>query len=148
MSSRNEGAMTAIENKTIVQHIFDELAVGNSAPLLESLACDVRFVVMGSSRWSKSYDGKEAVLADLFAPLTARIEGPIRIAAIRIIADGDLVVVEARGDNTTRAGKPYNNAYCNILRLEGGKLREWTEYCDTALVDDVLGDPAEMLTAR
>ena len=140
--------MTAIENKTIVRHIFDELAVGNSAPLLESLACDVRFVVMGSSRWSKSYDGRAEVLADLFAPLTARIEGPIRIAAIRIIADGDVVVVEARGDNTTRAGKPYNNAYCNILRLEGGKLREWTEYCDTALVDDVLGDPAEMLTAR
>jgi ketosteroid isomerase-like protein len=140
--------MTAIENKTIVRHIFDELAVGNSAPLLESLADDFRFVVMGSSRWSKSYDGRAAVLADLFAPLTARIEGPIRIAAIRIIADGDFVVVEARGDNTTRAGKPYNNAYCNILRLEGGKLREWTEYCDTALVDEVLGDPAEMPTAR
>jgi uncharacterized protein len=62
------------------------------------------------------------VLAELFAPLRVRIEGPIKTAAIRIIAEGDLVVVEARGHNTTRAGQAHNNTYCNILRLEGGKL--------------------------
>jgi ketosteroid isomerase-like protein len=43
-----------IENKTIMQRIFAELATGNSAPLLESFADDFRFVVMGSSRWSRT----------------------------------------------------------------------------------------------
>ncbi len=57
-----------------------------------------------------------------------------------------MVVVECRGRNTTRQGKTYNNVYCNVLRLEGGKLKEWTEYADSALVDAVLPDPREALT--
>ena len=140
--------MTASKNKTIVQQIFDELANGNSTPLLESLSDDFRFVVMGTSRWSRSYDGKAIVLAELFAPLRDRIQGRIRTVPVRLIAEGDLVVVEARGRNVTQDGKTYNNTYCNVLRLESGKIREWTEYCDTALVDAVLGDPQEPATPR
>ena len=140
--------MTASENKTIVQQIFDELANGNSTPLLESLSDDFRFVVMGTSKWSRSYDGKAIVLAELFAPLRDRIQGRIRTVSVRLIAEGDLVVVEARGRNVTQDGKTYNNTYCNVLRLESGKIREWTEYCDTALVDAVLGDPQEPATPR
>ena len=66
--------MSASENRKIVQHIFDEMAKGNSAPLLQSLADDFRFVVTGSSKWARSYDGKAVVLAELFAPLRAAID--------------------------------------------------------------------------
>jgi len=137
--------MGASGNKKIVQHIFDEMANGNSAPLLESLADDFRFVVMGSSKWSRSYDGKAAVLAELFVPLRANMVGAITTIPVRLVAEGDYVVVEARGRNTTRQGKAYDNTYCNVLRLEGGKLKEWTEYCDTALVDAVLDDPRKAM---
>jgi hypothetical protein len=54
-------------------------------------------------------------------------------------------LVETRGRNTTRQGKAYDNTYCNVLRLEGGTFKEWTEYCDTTLVDAVLGDPREAM---
>jgi ketosteroid isomerase-like protein len=135
-------AMGSAGNKKIVEHIFNELGNGNSAPLLESLAEDFHFVVTGSSKWARSYDGKAAVLGELFAPLRAKIEGPIRNVPVRFIAEGDYVVVEARGRNTTKQGKAYNNTYCNVLRLEGAKLKEWTEYADSALVNEVLGDPA------
>jgi ketosteroid isomerase-like protein len=135
--------MTAAGNKAIVRKIFDELANGNSAPLLESLTDDFRFVITGTSKWSRSYEGKAVVLAELFAPLRDRIDGRIRTVPVRLIAEGDLVVVEARGRNVTRDGRSYNNTYCNVLRLEGGKVAEWTEYCDTALIDTVLGDPPE-----
>jgi uncharacterized protein len=138
--------MSKSENKKIVRHVFDEMANGNSAPLLESLADDFRFVVTGSSNWARSYDGKAVVLAELFAPLRAAIEGNITTIPVRLIAEGDYVVVEARGRNTTKQGKPYNNVYCHVLRLEGGKLKEWTEYADSALVNAVLGDPREMLS--
>jgi uncharacterized protein len=139
--------MTMSSNKEIVAHIYAEFANGNTAPLLESLADDFRFVVMGSSKWSRSYDGKAVVLAELFAPLRAALEGTIRNQAVRLIAEGDLVVAEVRGTNTTKEGKAYNNTYCNVLRLEGGKLKELIEYCDTALVDAVLGDPRDMRPA-
>ena len=139
--------MNAAENKKIVEHIFNELGNGNSAPLLASLADDFRFVVTGTSKWARSYDGKATVLAELFAPLRTKIEGPIRSVPVRFIAEGDFVVVEARGRNTTKEGKAYNNVYCNVLRVEGGKLKEWTEYADSALVNAVLGDPAEAMAA-
>jgi uncharacterized protein len=66
---------------------------------------------------------------------------------VRLTAEGDTVVVEARGHNTTKEGKAYNNVYCNVLQLEHGRLKEWIEYCDTALVDAVLGDPADAVAA-
>ena len=134
--------MNAIENKQIVQSIFDELAQGNSRPLVESMTDDFQWTVTGSNRWSGTYKGKQAVLNDLLGQLRARIEGRIKTIAHRFIAEGDFVVVEAHGDNTTRDGRPYNNSYCFVIELAGGKLRAITEYMDTELVSSVLGGQA------
>ena len=64
------------------------------------------------------------------------------VTADRFIAEGDFVVVEARGRSTTKQGKPYNNSYCWIYRFTNGEVTALTEYLDTALVAEVLGDPA------
>jgi uncharacterized protein len=40
------------------------------------------------------------------------------------IADGDHVVVEARGENLTKAGARYDNDYCLVFRLENGNIKE------------------------
>jgi hypothetical protein len=85
------------------------------------------------------------VLAELYAPPKAKLEQKIINAPVRIIAEGDYVVVKSRGRNMTKEGNAYNNSYCNVLRLEGGRLKEWTEYADSALVNAVLGDPRETL---
>jgi ketosteroid isomerase-like protein len=61
--------------------------------------------------------------------------------AHRFIAEGDHVVVEARGANTTKAGLPYCNTYCFVVRIADGKLAALTEYMDSELVTAVLGDP-------
>jgi ketosteroid isomerase-like protein len=140
--SEQEAMMSAFENKQIVQSIFDELAQGNSRPLVESMADDFCWTVTGSNRWSGKYEGKQKVLNELLGQLRARIDGRIKTIGHRFIAEGDYVVVEARGNNVTKAGLPYNNAYCFVVRLTDGKLREITEYMDTALVTSVLGDPA------
>ena len=55
------------------------------------------------------------------------------------MADEDHVVVEARGDNMTKSGVPYCNDYCMVYRLRDGKIVEIREYCDSALVEAVLG---------
>jgi ketosteroid isomerase-like protein len=137
-----EAIMSAVENKQIVQGIFAELAQGNSRPLVESMAEDFCWTVTGNNQWSGTYKGKEAVLNQLLGQLRARIEGRIKTIAHRFIAEDDYVVVEARGNNTTKDGRPYNNAYCFVIRLSEGKLREITEYMDTELVSAVLGTSA------
>ncbi|MGJ4951297.1 nuclear transport factor 2 family protein [Bradyrhizobium sp. HKCCYLS20291] len=136
----SDAGMTSEQNKQIVQHVFDELAKSNPQPLLAHLSDSFRFVIMGSGSWSRSYDGKETVLVELFAPLRARL-GRITTIPLRLIAEGDRVVVQARGRNTTADGRAYDNSYCNVLRLEDGLITEWIEYCDTLLIENVLGPP-------
>lgn len=88
------------------------------------------------------------MLRDLLAPLRARLVERSRTSAHRFIAEGDTAVVEARGDNFTRAGKRYDNEYCFVFRLSGGMIREVKEHSDTALIDAVLGDPREAMAAE
>ncbi|MGH7816095.1 MAG: nuclear transport factor 2 family protein [Candidatus Binatia bacterium] len=134
--------MGAAGNKQLMQQIFAELSKGNSKPFVESMDDGFRWTITGNTKWSKTYDGKRAVLTELFGALRARIAGNITTTAQRFIAEDDLVVVEARGSNTTTAGKPYNNTYCFIFRIAEGKLQEVTEYLDTELVTAALGDPS------
>ena len=134
--------MTTAENKQLMQRVFAGLAEGNSRPLVEAMADDFSWTVIGRNPWSRTYKGKQAVLKELLAPLSARIEGRIKTVPHRFIAEDDFVVIEARGNNTTKSGKPYNNTYCFVVRLAEGKMRELTEYMDTELVTEALGDLA------
>ena len=127
------------ENKQLMKGIFAELSQGNSQPFLDALGDDVRWTISGSSKWSRTFEGKQAVLTQLMAPLFALFADRYKAVASRIIADADYVVVEAKGSVTTKTGKPYNNSYCWIFRIEGGKVREITEYLDTELVTAALG---------
>jgi ketosteroid isomerase-like protein len=129
------------ENKQLLQHVFAELAAGNAQPFTDILSDQVQWTITGTTAWSRTFVGKAAVLAELLTPLRARIAGRIQVTADRFIAEGDFVVVEAHGRSTTRQGKPYNNSYCWIYRFTNGEVTALTEYLDTALVADALGDP-------
>jgi ketosteroid isomerase-like protein len=134
--------VAAAENKQMMQRVFAELADGNGQPFLDALADDARWTVIGSSPWSRAYEGKRAIADELMRPLFRQFADQYRARAIRIVAEDDIVVVEARGEVMTRAGKPYNQTYCYVFQLAGGEVRELTEYLDTALVNEVLEVPA------
>jgi uncharacterized protein len=131
--------MGAAENKQLLQHIFAEMSNGNPNPFLEGMADDIRWTVIGTTKFSRTFVGKQAVLNELLGSVISEIDGQIRVTADRFIADGDLVVVEARGHSTTRTGKEYNNTYCWIYRIADGKVQEVTEYLDTELVTETFG---------
>ncbi|MCP1174390.1 nuclear transport factor 2 family protein [Ralstonia chuxiongensis] len=137
--------MNALENKQILQAAFAELAVSNAKPFVDLMADDFCWVCTGTTQWSRRYAGKQTVLGELFAPLRAKL-GRITTVANRFTADGDTVVVEAQGRNTTRDGVAYNNQYCFVIHMQEGKMRELIEYFDTDLVNRVLGDPAAVST--
>ena len=134
--------MSAADNKRLMHHIFAELANGNAQPFVDSMADDFSWTISGTTKWSKKYAGKQAVIGELLAGLQVALNPPIRLIAERFFADDDHVVVEAYGINTTKTGKPYNNRYCFVFRLANGKLQELTEYLDTELVSAAFGDLA------
>ncbi|RVX44689.1 hypothetical protein EDD27_7434 [Nonomuraea polychroma] len=133
--------MTVEDHKQLLWHVFTETARGNGRPFVDALADDVRWTIIGSTAWSRIYQGKRAVLDELLAPLAAQLTGPNTVSAERIIAEGDLVVVEGRNHSTTRSGRRYPNRYCWIMRMRDGKIAEITEYTDTQLINDVLVPP-------
>ena len=135
--------MGTAENRDLIERIFAALEIGDGRLLFESMADDFRWIIPGTTKWSRTHAGKDAVANELMRPLRRKIDGAIKTRADRIIADGDVVVVEARGDNVTKAGEPYCNTYCFVFRLKEGKLKEVTEYQDTELATRVLGDPGE-----
>lgn len=134
--------MSTIENKRFIQGIHAELAKGNGKPFVDSLAEDFSWIMKGRTAWSRTYKGKQVVQDELLKPLYAQFEGRYLNTAERFIAEDDFVVVQCEGKVSTRRGMPYDNQYCFIYRLAGGKVVELTEYLDTALVDATLEAPA------
>ena len=130
--------MGAAENKKLMEEVYAALAKGSGEPFVDALADDVRWTIIGTTDWSGTWEGKRAVRERLLDPLFAQFGTQYRNRAIRVIAEGDCVVIECRGDVTTKDGRPYNNSYCNVFRLEAGKVRELTEYCDTELIAEAL----------
>ncbi|HET7203400.1 MAG TPA: nuclear transport factor 2 family protein [Steroidobacteraceae bacterium] len=133
--------MTHQDNKAILAAIFTETARGNGRPFVEALADDVCWTIIGSTPWSRTYVGKPAVINELLRPLGRQLGGASIIKAIHFVAEGDDVVVQATGHNTTVSGKRYENSYCWVIRMRDGKMSELTEYVDTQLIASALEDP-------
>jgi uncharacterized protein len=122
----------------VLQAVFAGLAQGDPKPFVESLADDFCWTLTGTTEWSGTYRGKQAVREQLMRPLFENFATQYTNTAQRFIAEGDWVVVECRGNVTTRRGEPYNNQYCWVCRVEDGKLKEVIEYMDTELVTKAL----------
>jgi ketosteroid isomerase-like protein len=131
--------MGAAENKKLVETLFAELSRGNVAGFLDGLADDVEITIIGSTRFSSTYRGKQDWMNRLLTPLAAELDGGIEVKPQRMIAEGETVVVQSRGRSTTKTGKPYNNTYCQVITVVGGKVKTFIEYLDTELVTQAFG---------
>jgi ketosteroid isomerase-like protein len=131
--------MSAAENKKLMEGIFAKVAAGDRELFVDSLADDVTMTVTGQYSWSQTFRGKPALLGGLYGHLRTLLVEPRRTVPLRFIADGDFVVVEAKGDMLTKTGVRYDNDYCLIYRLADGKIVEIREYQDSTLCERVLG---------
>ena len=113
--------MSAADNKKLMENIFARIREGDRSLFFASLADDVTMTVTGQYSWSQTFRGNEAVVRDLYGYVRSLLEEGGRTLPFRFIADGDWVVVEARGDMMTKAGERYDNHYCLIYRIEDGK---------------------------
>lgn len=126
-------------NRSLIIKAFEGLRNGDPSHFTPLFAEDIEWQVMGSSAWSKHAKGLANVERDLVGPLFARFAGPYLNIPELILADGDHVVVLAKGDAETVEGKRYDNDYCFVFRMKDGKIVEVREYMDTILADAALG---------
>ena len=131
--------MSAADNKKLVQQVYTDSANRSGTTFVDNLADDATWIVTGQYSWSHEFRGREAILDGLMGHFRSLFTVRPRTVAFNFIADGDFVAVEARGDNVTRDGLRYDNQYCMVFRIENGKIKQIKEYCDSTLVERVLG---------
>lgn len=122
------------DGKKLVMDVMAALADGDDRPFLDAMHHDMKWTWMGSGGLSRTFDGKESVLHELWKSVKTDIAQPFRVTATLILTEGDHVVVEGVGNNKTPNGKEYNNRYCWVMKISGGKIVELKEYMDTDLV--------------
>ena len=130
--------MGLTENKQLIRAFYDAANRGAMDECLGYLADDVIWTNVGSTRYSGSFRGKSALIADLLQPVFGQLKAGIASTVDNVIAEGDYVAVQSRGTAETTDGRPYNNTYCHVFRVAGGRIADVTEYLDTQLTASTL----------
>jgi ketosteroid isomerase-like protein len=121
--------MSIEENVDLVKRLL-----ASGLDVMEFLADDAVWVIPGFG----TYRGKEEIFSKLLAPTEALMESMGSSVITNLVCQGDQVVVESYAqDRMTKSGKPYNNTYCQVIRIEDGLVMHITEYADTALAKKV-----------
>jgi ketosteroid isomerase-like protein len=131
--------MGIAENKQVVLDFYDAGARGDMDACFALLADDVTWTNIGSTKFSGVYAGKQALAENLLGPLFGQLKAGISSQIERLTAEGDFVVAQTSGAAETTDGTPYNNTYCQVIRICDGQIAEVKEYMDTALIDSVFG---------
>jgi uncharacterized protein len=132
-------AMSANANKETVRRIYAALESGDLNAFGAAVHPDYVWRLTGYSSWSRRLEGQDAIRTRLLKPLFALFATQYRASAVNLVAEGDFVVAEVRGDVLTKRGERYDNEYCIVFRFRGNKIAEIVEYCDTDLIERVLG---------
>ncbi len=130
--------MGAEENRRAVETMFAELSRGNAQPLLDTLAEDVVFTLVGSTRFSGVCRGRDEFVRRVLEPLGAALDGGIVVQVKVAIADGDRVATLSKGSARAKDGRSYDNDYAHFFRFANGRIVEAVEVFDTQLTADRL----------
>jgi uncharacterized protein len=99
-----EVIMDETSNRERAEEAFRDWRDGTGS-ITDLLADDVRWTIVGRSRVSKTFDGKEQFVREMLQPFGARFSEPFRPVAVRgVYADGDTVVVLWDGEGTRLDG--------------------------------------------
>ena len=129
--------MGTAENKEIVRKMREAKGL---EPMLSTMSDDVRWTIIGTTKYSGTMNGKQEIIDKLLRPITSELESMGSNQVDNVIAEGDYVVVQQHASGRkTKTGNSYNNTYCLVYKVIDGKIKEITEYCDTELITAAFG---------
>jgi len=131
--------MGIAENKQVVLDFYEAGARGDMDSCFALLADDITWTNIGNTKFSGTYVGKQAIAEELLGPLFGQLKAGIASQIEQLTAEGDIVVAQTSGIAETIDGTPYNNSYCQVIRIRDGQIAAVKEYMDTALIDSVFG---------
>lgn len=132
--------MSAQQNKRVVIDWLEAVNTGNEQGILDLVTDDFGFKTMARRpEWLQYRWNKEEFAATPKAQSTL-MQSPIKMELVEIIAEGNLVMLEASTDALLKNGKHYDNAYSLIFAFRDGKIAEVREYSCSNLVVECFGE--------
>lgn len=126
-------------NRKIITRVMAAAASGDMRPFADAMHADYVFRPMAASRrgvWGEAYAGKQHAIMNFFRPWHAQLEGGLTMTPTLILADGDHVMIEAKGGAKMKSsGESYCQNYCQVLSMKNGLIMEAREYFDSGLAD-------------
>jgi len=129
-------ALSEPENRALVSAAFETWARGDG-DFYSILADDVVWTIAGSSPVAGTYTSRQAFLEGAIQPIFVRLSQLIRPTVQRIITERDTVVVLWDGHAVAKDGKAYDNRYCWVMRIDGGKVKEAVAFFDSPALTDL-----------
>jgi ketosteroid isomerase-like protein len=124
-------------NREMTEKAFRDWREGTGY-ITDLLADDIRWTIVGRSRASGTYEGKEAFVGEVLEPFGARFSEWFRPVAVHgIYAEGDTVIVRWDGEGKRLDGEPYENAYAWFMRFGNGLVVEATAFYDSIAFNEL-----------
>jgi len=120
------------EHVEAVKEASAEYVKGNLEPLFALMAQGVEWIVPGSSKfeWPGTYKGVDEVRSYL-----AALRGQFEITGYEthdLIHQGDFVILHSTVSVVHTGGDTANYSKIDFMRFEGGKIKRFEEFLDTA----------------
>jgi len=134
--------MSTDETRTLIEDFYAALRKGDRARLLELLAPDAVWIPPASAPVART-EGAEAIadaLGGQIVRTTFDLSKPFALEIRRMLADGDVAVVQQRLTATAKAtGNDYDNQYCWVYEIRDGRIAVLEEYADTIVAGRAMG---------
>ena len=129
--------MSVEENKAVVRSLYE--AMGSPEEnFLDYASDDVTWTFYGKHVFAGTMRGKQEITDKLLTPMAEKSDN-FKFHINNLWGEGDTVIVEGKGESTTFDGRSYNNDYCIVVKVGGGKVVAIREYLDTELVTEIFG---------
>lgn len=123
-------------NKQIVRKFLAALENLDVERFLSFLTDDVHFETTGQHQAS-GIKTKDQVGKELPAMRALLPEG-LKFTEVSILAEGDWVAIELRGEAKTVNGDDYNNHYAHFYKIRDGKIALFRDYMDSTIVERLM----------
>ena len=117
--------------KSVVERFFATFSTGNVDNILDGLTDDATWWVSGKIDGMSGTNSKQQLGNLLRAVAPMYKHGALRITPSSMIAEGNLVAVEAESFAELTSDRIYNNQYHFLVEVAGDKVRRMKEYSDT-----------------
>ena len=126
-------ATKQIQNIESLEQMYAAFNQGDTETLLNGWADDITWIEPEGSPSAGTHHGPDEVLENVFGTIPDTFDR-FEAAPDRFIDSGDTVVVEGQFMITTESERDYEIPFAHVCELRDGKLQQFTDYTDTAVV--------------